>query len=59
MSDELCSTIIIPVINNVFKDFSLKWIHSVEGDSLPSSPEGSDDDDEPKKDTSTEDDDEV
>ena len=45
----------------IFKAFSLKWIHNGDGDSLPSSPEGSDDEeeDDPKKDTSTEIEDEV
>ena len=42
-----------------FKDFSLKWIHNGDGDSLPSSPEGSDDEDDAKKETSTELEDEV
>ena len=43
-----------------FKAFSLKWIHNGDGDSLPSSPEGSDDEeDDPKKETSTEIEDEV
>ena len=45
----------------IFKAFSLKWIHNGDGESLPSSPEGSDDEeeDDPKKETGTEIEDEV
>ena len=50
-------TVVISLI--LTEDFSIKWVHNVEGDSLPSSPEGSDTDDEPQKDTTSTEDDEV